>query len=341
MQDFATPILIIVVNLMTNPINLLLLISPFAFSAFYECRVKKFSISDTVIASLSIYLLFAGIIFFLTGFGLTSPLFTNNVSASNTITTQVLFNNQALSVPDNSIGMLNNTNISILNISTTIEPIKTAFDFSMLGLSIGILSLGLSLMLSAISTILTIYKSYNDLTLDYSEWRIISIIWCIFGIIILIYGYSFSGFESDLMKMFGILYLDAGLLFILIFSYLIKSEFSFDQKISVVISQLSKQNYPINTGKCSLPHLQDHFNRLISNKKNMNSPSILPGVVAVLSLIFIGYGILATFSPNILITYFPQLIILEVGLGSLTWAGMTMYYRKKTESIPSDKKETA
>lgn len=341
MQDFATPILIIVVNLMINPINSFLLISPFAFSVFYECRVKKFSTSDSTISTLSIFLLFAGIIFFLTGFGLTSPLFTANVSASETITTHVSFNNQNLPISNNSLGVVNGTNISILNISTTIEPTKTVFDFSMLGLSIGVLSLGLSLILSAISTILTIYKSYEDLNLNYSEWRIISTIWFIFGIIISLYGHSISGFESNLMKLFGIIYFDAGLLFILIFTYLIQSKLSFSQKISVVISQLSKPNHSTKTVKPVISHLRDHFNIFINNKKNMHSSPILPCIITVISLIFIGYGVLATIYPNILVTYLPQLIILEVGLGSLTWAGSTMWYQKKAESLPSDKKEPA
>jgi uncharacterized membrane protein YozB (DUF420 family) len=94
MQDIATPILVILLNLVTNPLIPILLISPFGFSIFYECIQKKFTTFDTILTTLSIFLLFAGLIFFLLGIGLTSPIFTTNVSATNTINTKIFFNDK-------------------------------------------------------------------------------------------------------------------------------------------------------------------------------------------------------------------------------------------------------
>jgi hypothetical protein len=331
MQDIAAPILVIVITLMENPYVPLLLTCPFSFSVSLECIFKKFSVSDTIISSLAVFLLFSGLFFFLLGLGLTSPLFTSNVSSSSSINTKIVLNNQNLSLLNTTENVqffngFNNSNFSIINISTTVEPSKAALDFGTLGLIIGIVSLGVSIILSAISTILTIYKSYETSSLTNEEYRKISIVWIIFGFVVLCYGYSLSGLISALVKLFGILYLDLGLLSFIIFSLFIHMKQSFSQKIESAIVQIKMANQDQNESRFSWDGFRDNLNTFINNKKSMESPPIRAWVVVILSLVIIGYGFWSIQNPNSFLNYLPQVITLGIGLGAFVWAVTTLYY---------------
>jgi hypothetical protein len=330
MQDIATPILVILLNLVVNPIIPILLISPFGFSVFYECIQKKFTTSDTIIVTLSVFLLFSGAIFFLLGIGLTSPIFTTNVSATNTINTKIFFNDKNLSLLNSTdslqiLGGINSSNVSVLAITTTLEPTPTTFDFGMLGLFIGLVSLGISIILSAVSTILTISKSYETSNLTYREYRNISIIWTIFGLFTLIYGYSISGFTSDLVKLFGIFYLDAGLFSLLVLSWLIRKELDLDQKIKLVIAQLNVRDQHKNKLISSLDWCREHLNTFISDKKTMESRKVQAWVVSTLGAVltlYIGWAIV--FNSGDFLKFLPVILVLEIGMGALTWGIVTL-----------------
>jgi len=329
MPESATLILVIIITLITNPINPILLICPFAFSVLYETILKKYNTSDTVIATLAIFLLFSGIIFFLLGVGLTSPLFTTNVTTSNSINTKIFFNEQNLSNPNTSGNIqifngINNSNVSILNISTTLEPPTVVLDFGMLGLVIGIVSLGFSIVISAVSIILTIQKSYEESSLNKEEYRKISIIWIIFGIIIVIYGYVFSDQSSILMKLFGMLYLDFGLLLFICSSLTIQFERNFNQKIQSVITQINAANRNEQNSQFSFSKIREQFNKFSIDKKSME-PLQRAWVMLALSGVFTVYGLWAVFHLDTFINYLPVVLIIDVGLGALTWAVVALY----------------
>jgi hypothetical protein len=330
MQDIATPILVILLNLVVNPIIPILLICPFGFSVFYECIQKKFTTSDTIIATLSVFLLFSGLIFFLLGIGLTSPIFTTNVSATNTINTKIFFNDKNLPLLNSTdslqiIGGIDSSNASVLAITTTLEPNPSTFNFGMLGLFIGVVSLGVSIILSAVSTILTIYKSYETSYLTYREYRNISVIWTIFGLFTLLYGYSISGFTSDLVKLFGIFYIDVGLFSLLIFSWLIRKELDFGQKIKLVIAQLNVRDQNKNELLSLLDWCREHLNTFISDKKTMESRKVQAWVVSTLGAVltlYIGWTIV--FNSGDFLKFLPLILVLEIGIGALTWGVVTL-----------------
>ena len=338
MQDFATPILVIAISIIANPFNPILLMCPFAFSVFFECMMKKYSRSDSIFATLCVFLLFSGFFLMLLGIGLSSPIFTTNVSASNSINTKIFFNNQNLSI-QNTTGTaqifngISASNVSILNISTNLGPQSTAFDFGMVGLVIGIVSLGVSVILSAVSTILTITKSYTISQLNNEQYRKIFIIWLIFGLIILFYGYLLSGLISDLMKLFGILYLDIGLLFIIIFSLAIHFEQNLSQKIQTAIAQLKAANQNTKKSRFSSNWLRDQINKFINGKKSMESLKIRALVVASLSIVLLVYGFWASFNPDSFFKYLPEVLFIGIGFGALTWALSTFYYANKVSPL--------
>jgi uncharacterized membrane protein len=212
-----------------------------------------------------------------------------------------------------------------LEVTTTLEPTPTTFDFGMRGLFIGVVSLGVSIILSAVSTILTISKSYGVLYLTYREYRNISIIWIFFGLFTLLYGYSISGFTSNLVKLFGIFYLDAGLFFLLIISWLIRKELDLGQKIELVIAQLNVRDQNINGQPYLLDWCREYLNTFIHDKKTMESRKVQAWVASTLGAVLIVYiGWTIFFNSGDFLKYLPAILILEIGVGALTWGVVTL-----------------
>ena len=238
MPDIATLILVITIVLIQQPQVIVLLLCPFALSTFCEGKWRKFKFNDLIFAILSVLLITSGVILMLLGIGLTSPIFNNTTHSSlGSINTVVFFNEQNLSDVKTGENILivngsNNSKISILNITTTLEPKSPINDFGILGIVLGIVSLGISLIFSGIAYVLTIQKSYEDSKLSAKENFLIAVIWFAFGIIIILYGYTVSELNlSNVIKLIGLIYLIFGLLLGLFYFYVMATEKSFEEVV--------------------------------------------------------------------------------------------------------------
>jgi len=231
--DIATLILVITVVLVQQPLVIVLLLCPFALSTFFEGKWRKFYTNDLNFSVLSVLLIMSGVILMLLGIGLTSPLLNNTTQSSlGSINTIVFFNEQNLSDVNNGSNLIANgssiSKISILNITTTLEPKTPSTDFGMLGIVLGIVSLGISLMLSGIAYVLTILKNYENSKLSHKENSLIGIIWIFFGVIIILYGYTISELNlSNVIKLFGWVYFVGGLIYSLFNFWIMANEKTF------------------------------------------------------------------------------------------------------------------
>jgi hypothetical protein len=318
MEDFAIIVFLVITLLIRNQILLAILMCPLPLSVFCECIWRNFNRNDTIFTTLSVFLLLSGLVVLFLGIGLSSPLLNITSNSSYSINTRIEFNDKNLSILNTTengqifIGT-NTSKISFLNITTTLEPKKTAYDFGLLGIFIGVVSLGFS-----------IHRDYEPAELSKKERLIIATIWVFFGIVIILYGYALPYPIPSLSYLFGFIYLDFGLLYFLIY-YIFKKDFN----QTIEKARLDLLSHNAITSHFSLHRFREQFNMFISDTGNMESVKIRAYIVTILSLILIVYGIEAILNPTSFLQYLPGILIFGIGAGSITWAVITLCNREE------------